>query len=145
MATSKEKWREAFQLLSQFERQVIDASNFNWNFLVESLGISKPTLWRNKEFRSEHERVGKLVEKYKQGKAKYDLENSILSKKDQEIIDLKRKIEELELQLDHERERLAYAALVARQHNIDPAKFEQDSPLIAVKAHAKKEAKPQPV
>ena len=112
---------------------------------LNRLAFQSPLYGEIKSSDPEHERVGKLVEKYKQGKAKYDLENSILSKKDQEIIDLKRKIEELELQLDHERERLAYAALVARQHNIDPAKFEQDSPLIAVKAHAKKEAKPQPV
>lgn len=140
MATSKEKWDEVFQVLSEFERQTLDSSDFNWKFLVERTGVSKPTLWRNKEFRSEHERIGKLVQKYREGKAQYDLEKSQLSKKDQEIKDLKERIASLEKALDHERERLAYASLVARQNDLDPRKFCEESPLIAVKSNAKKEA-----
>jgi len=138
MAVSKEKWSEAFQLLSQFERKVIDPSGFSWAYLVSELGISKPTMWRNAEFKSEHERVSKLVNKYKNKQTDYDLETSKLSKKDQEISILKQKIISLEQELDHERERLAYAALISRQNNIDPILFEKETPLIKARAVAAK-------
>ena len=136
MAVSKEKWSEAFQLLSQFERKIIGPSEFSWAYLVSELGISKPTMWRNTEFRSEHERVSKLVNKYKNKKTDYDLETSKLSKKDQEITKLKQRIISLEQELDHERERLAYAAFIARQKNIDPNLFEKETPLIKARAVA---------
>jgi peptidoglycan hydrolase CwlO-like protein len=87
-------------------------------------------MWRNAEFRSEHDRVSKLVNKYKNKQADYDLETSKLSKKDQEIAELKQRIISLEQELDHERERLAYAALIARQNNIDPNLFEKETPII---------------
>jgi len=138
MAVSKEKWSEASQLLSQFERKIIDPSAFSWTYLVSELGISKPTMWRNAEFKSEYERVRKLVHKYKNKQADYDLETSNLSKKDQEIAKLKQKIISLEQELDHERERLAYAALISRQNNIDPTLFEKETPLIKARAVAAK-------
>ncbi|SMG64652.1 conserved hypothetical protein [methanotrophic bacterial endosymbiont of Bathymodiolus sp.] len=141
MAVSKEKWGEAFQLLYQFERKIIDPSEFSWAYLVSELGISKPTMWRNAEFRSEHDRVSKLVNKYKNKQADYDLETSKLSKKDQEIAELKQRIISLEQELDHERERLAYAALIARQNNIDPNLFEKETPLIKARAVAAKKEK----
>jgi len=141
MAVSKDQWNEAFQLLSRFERKIIDPSLYSWDYLVEQTGISKPTLWRNSEFKSEHQRIKKLVDRYIKTNADYDLENSQLSKKDQEIKKLKERILELEQQLDHERERLAYAAMIARRNNIEPSKFEQESPLIKATQIAIKKAK----
>jgi len=140
MAVSKENWNQAFQLLSQFERKVIEPSLFKWKYFEEVLGVSKPTLWRNKGFRSEHTRVGKLVKKYKNKKTDYDIEQSKLSIKDQQIADLKARIAVLEQQLDHERERLAYAAIVARQADIDPDRFIEQSPLLKAKAKSKERA-----
>ena len=99
---------------------------------------SKPTLWRNRDFRDEFNRVKKLVKAYKDGKAVYDLKVSKESAKDAEINKLKRKVEELENQLSRERERLAYAAVVARRENIDPIKFEENSPLLGAIGRKKK-------
>ena len=137
MAVSKEKWNQAFHLLSQFERKVIEPSLFKWKYFEEVLGISKPTLWRNKDFLSEHTRVGKLVDKYKNQNIDYDIEQSKLSVKDQQIADLKARIIKLEQLLDHERERLAYAATVARQADIDPERFMMESPLLKARQKAK--------
>ena len=130
MAVSKQQWSEAMQLLSRFERKVLDPSLFSWSYLVKELGISKATLWRNSEFKSEHQRIQKLVGKYITTQADYNLEACKLSKKDQEIANLKARIIELEQQLDHERERLVYAVLIARRNNIDPTLFEKETPLV---------------
>mgnify|MGYP000255751266 CR=1 FL=1 len=140
MAVSKEKWNQAFQLLSQFERKVLDPSLFKWEYFEEVLGISKPTFWRNEGFRSEHSRVRKLVNKYKNNNADYDIEQSKLSIKDQQITDLKARIINLEQQLDNERERLAYAAIVARQADIDPDRFMKQSPLLKAKSKEKEKS-----
>lgn len=56
MAVPDAKWEEAMALLQQFERQVIAPVYFNWNFITNQLGISKPTLWRNKAFEREFQK-----------------------------------------------------------------------------------------
>lgn len=138
MATTKEEFESAFKILSQFERQLIPAHEFGWEYITSRVKPSKATLWRNLEFRDEFVRVKKLVGAYKKGKAGYDLNASKESTKDAEINKLKRKIEELESQLSRERERLAYAAVVARRENIDPIKFEENSPLLGAIGRKKK-------
>lgn len=138
MATTKEEFESAFKILSQFERQLIPADEFGWDYITSRVKPSKPTLWRNREFRDEFERVKKLIRGYKGGKAIYDLNVLKESVKDAEINKLKRKIEELESQLSRERERLAYAAVVARRENIDPIKFEKNSPLLGAIGRKKK-------
>ncbi|ELL0571683.1 hypothetical protein Q6U63_000970 [Vibrio fluvialis] len=138
MATTQEEFESAFKILSQFERQLIPAQEFGWEYITSRVKPSKPTLWRNREFRDEFVRVKKLVGAYKEGKAVYDLNASKESTKDAEINKLKRKIEELESQLSRERERLAYAAVVARRENIDPIKFEEESPLLGAIGRKKK-------
>ena len=130
MATTPEEFESAFKILSQFERQIISADEFGWEYITSRVKPSKPTLWRNIEFRDEFNRVKKLIRTYKTGKAVYDLNVSKESAKDVEINKLKRKVEELESQLSRERERLAYAAVVARRESIDPIKFEEESPLL---------------
>lgn len=131
MTTTKEQFESAFKILSHFERQVIPAAEFSWGYITSRVKPSKTTLWRNREFRDEFERVKKLVRAYKYGKADYDLNTSKESAKDLQIRQLKRKVQDLESLLSRERERLAYAAVVARRENIDPIKFDQDCPLLA--------------
>ncbi|WP_372383766.1 hypothetical protein AB8613_09600 [Vibrio sp. BS-M-Sm-2] len=138
MATTKEEFESAFKILSQFERQLIPAEEFGWEYITSRVKPSKPTLWRNQDFRDEFNRVKILVRAYKGGKAIYDLNASKESAKDAEINKLKRKIEDLEHQLSRERERLAYAAVVARRENIDPIKFEENSPLLGAIGRKKK-------
>ena len=138
MATSQEDFEKAFGILSQFERQLISEDEFCWEYITERVVPSKPTLWRNTEFRDEFDRVKRLVKAYKEGKAVYDLEESKESLKDAEIKKLKEKVNVLEGQLARERERLAYAAVVARRENIDPLMFEQSSPLLGAIGRKKK-------
>lgn len=138
MATSKEDFDQAFKILSQFERQLIQPEEFGWDYITDRVKPSKPTLWRNTDFRFEFERIKKLVKAYRSGKKRYDLNESKESVKDIEIKKLKIKVANLESQLNRERERLAYAAVVARRNNIDPMKFERESPLLGAIGRKKK-------
>ncbi len=49
------------------------------------------------------------------------------------------RVKELEDERDRERERLAYASMVARRNNIDPEQFNEKSPLL--RANEKKVTK----
>jgi hypothetical protein len=138
MAVSKEELNKAFSILSGFERQKIPSEEFGWSYITQRVQASKTTLWRNSDFRFEFDRVKKLVKEYKDGKLMYDLEVSRESVKDSEINKLKRRVEVLESLLNRERERLAYASVVARRQNIDPMKFEEESPLLAALGRHKK-------
>ncbi len=130
MATTKEQWKTAFDLLSKFERKLISPEEFNWQYFIDNVKASKPTLWRNEEFKFEFQRTQNLVKQYKTKNIEYSLERSKESLKDQEIEQLKARIKELEDERDRERERLAYASMVARRNNIDPEQFNERSPLI---------------
>jgi hypothetical protein len=140
MATSKAQWDHAYDLLSQFERELIDPKLFKWEFFTENVGASKQTFMRNEEFNSAFKRVRGLVKKYKNSEAHYSLEASKKSQKDQEIETLKLKVQKLEAERDRAREQLAYACMIARQKNIDPDLFMEESPLIL--ARAEKKSKP---
>lgn len=141
MATSPEEFKKAFDILSQFERQIIPAEQFGWGYITERVNPSKPTLWRNTDFRFEFDRIKKLVKEYKKGKQIYNLEASKESVKDAEIKKLKDRVSALEDLLQKERERLAYAAVVARRHNIDPVEFELESPLLGAIGRLRKTSK----
>lgn len=138
MATTQQQWDKAFRLLSEFERKLIEPEEFSWDYFLERLEPSKATLWRNKEFRNEFNRVKKLVKDYKNKNIDYSLERSLESKKDSRIQELERQVKELTDQLDRERERLAYASMIARRKNIDPNEFLESSPLREAKELAKK-------
>lgn len=133
MATTQAQWDKAFTLLQKFERQLIEPSVFCWKYITDQTGVSKATLWRNKEFESEFQRVKALVKAYDFGEKKFDQEKSIKAakerNKDRQIEELKARVEDLNQQLSRERERLIYASLIARQKNIDPADFMENSPL----------------
>lgn len=128
MAVSDKEWEKAFDLLSKFERRLLDPDLFKWDYFTEELNRGKATLWRNKEFKQEFLRVKDLIKKYKNG-ADYSLEKSLESVKDSRIKELEQQVQELTNQLDRERERLAYASIIARRKNIDPNDFLEDSPL----------------
>jgi tRNA uridine 5-carbamoylmethylation protein Kti12 len=130
MATSKNQWETAHQLLSQFERELIEPSLFKWDYFVEKVGASKQTFLRNKEFINEFKRVRTLVKKYKKSNIGYSLERSQKSKNDQEIEALKSRIKEIEQERDRAREQISYAVLIARRNNIDPDLFIEASPLL---------------
>ena len=138
MATTQAQWNKAFEILSKFERRLLEPELFSWDFFLERLEPSKATLWRNKDFRSEFERVKKLVKDYKNKNIDYSLERSLESKKDSRIKELERQVQELTDQLDRERERLAYASMIARRKNIDPDTFMENSPLREAKELKKK-------
>lgn len=129
MATTKEQWDLAFDILSQFERNLINPNQFKWSFFVDNIGVSKQTFMRNEEFISEFNRVRSLVRKYRDENKSYSLEQSIRSKREQEIFDLNQKIQKLADERDRAREQLAYAVKVAFKHNIDPSLFMEQSPL----------------
>lgn len=139
MATTKDQWETAFDLLSKFERGLIKPEEFKWQYFIDNVGASKPTLWRNEEFKLEFHRVQKLVKQYKTKNIEYSLERSKQSLQDQEIEQLKARVKELEDERDRERERLAYASMVARRNNIDPEQFNEKSPLL--RANEKKVTK----
>lgn len=136
MSVPDAKWEEAMALLQQFERQVIAPEYFNWSFITNQLGISKPTLWRNKAFEREFQRVKDIVRNYKSGAKSFDQLGALAKNhahgKDEKIRRLKEQVEDLTRQLARERERLIYAALIARRRNIDPAEFMQNTPVIRV-------------
>tara|TARA_B100001059_G_C17809087_1_gene571103 strand:+ start:1590 stop:1892 length:303 start_codon:yes stop_codon:yes gene_type:complete len=67
VTTSTEQWDKAFSVLQQFERQLIDPSNFGWKYITDKSGVSKPTLWRNKEFEKEFQRIKDVVKSYARG------------------------------------------------------------------------------
>jgi len=137
MAVSNKEWEKAFDLLSKFERRLLDPDLFKWDYFTEELNRGKATLWRNKEFKQEFLRVKDLIKKYKNG-ADYSLEKSVESVKDSRIKELEQQVQELTNLLDRERERVAYASIIARRKNIDPNDFLEDSPLREAQKISKK-------
>lgn len=133
MAIRAEQWDQAFALLDKFERQLIEPSAYCWAYITAQTGVSKPTLWRNQEFEREYQRIKLLVKAYALGQKQFDQVLSIKAAreraKDQQIEDLKAQVITLSEQLSRERERLVYAALIARRRNIDPADFLEQCPL----------------
>ncbi len=121
-------------LLNHFERQMIEPTEFCWTYFTSQLGVSRVTLWRNKAFEQEFQRVKDLVKAYTQGKRTFDQISSLKAAKerdkDQQIESLKAQVATLNQQLSRERERLVYAAMIARRKNIDPADFIDNSPLL---------------
>ncbi|MCY1286383.1 hypothetical protein D9M69_336980 [compost metagenome] len=128
-----EQWDKAFSILQQFERQLIPPSFFGWKFITEKCGVSKPTLWRNKEFEKEFQRIKEVVKSYVRGEKHFDQEISLKAARDRDrdhqIEMLKAQVEELTRQLNRERERVLYASMIARRKNIDPAEFLDESPV----------------
>lgn len=133
MTTSSKQWETAFSALQQFERQLVPPKLFKWNYFTENSGISRATLWRNKDFVREYQRVKDLIKSYALGTERFDQLASLKTARDrdrdQQIERLKAQVEELTKQLNRERERVLYASMIARRKNIDPAEFLEETPL----------------
>lgn len=133
MTTKADQWTQAFALLQKFERQIVMPNLFSWKYITDQCGISKATLWRNKEFETEYQRIKAIVSSYALGTSDFNLEKSISNakdvEKDKQIEELKAKVADLTQQLNRERERLIYASLIARRKNIDPGEFMDQVPV----------------
>lgn len=53
MTISRKQWDVAFSIIQKFERQLVSPGLFSWDYFIKESGISKPTLWRNKDFVNE--------------------------------------------------------------------------------------------
>lgn len=133
MTTKADQWTQAFGLLQKFERQIVMPKMFSWKYITDQCGISKATLWRNKEFEAEYQRIKVIVNSYAQGASDFNLEKSISNakdlEKDRQIEKLKAQVADLTQQLNRERERLIYASVIARRKNIDPGDFMEQVPV----------------
>jgi len=129
MAIKKEELEKAYQILHAFERQDIPSKEYGWSYILERVNASRTTLWRNKEFKADFDRIKKLTKEYTTKKKEFSHALMKQSHDESEKAQLKTRIKELETQLDRERERLAYAQMIARQHNIDPILFMDNTPL----------------
>lgn len=129
MTVKEPEIQKVFEILNKFERQVIDPSEFGWEYLVQSSGISKSTLWRYKSgtgVRTIYNRYIEVKEHLKQARKYgnlYSLEKSKRLKDDQKILKLEKENEDLRKENDRLREQLTYAASVARRKNLNPTEF----------------------
>lgn len=130
MALSKNQWELGYDILSKFERKLLDPQLFKWKYFEEQIGCNRTTLHRNEEFKAAYDEVAKLIGKYKDKGADYSLQSATVNKLEAQIKKLKKEIQELEDERDQAREALAYAAMVARRRNIDPEEFTEGSPLL---------------
>ncbi|POP84660.1 hypothetical protein CXB34_20765 [Pseudomonas amygdali pv. morsprunorum] len=64
MTTKADQWTQAFALLQRFERQIVMPNLFSWKYITDQCGISKATLWRNKQFEAEYQRIKAIVNSY---------------------------------------------------------------------------------
>ncbi|EGH12247.1 MULTISPECIES: hypothetical protein [Pseudomonas syringae group] len=146
MTTKADQWTQAFALLQRFERQIVMPNLFSWKYITDQCGISKATLWRNKQFEAEYQRIKAIVNSYTLGASDFNLEKSIFNakdlEKDKQIEKLKAQVADLTQQLNRERERLIYASLIARRKNIDPGEFMDQVP---VRRGAAKQAQVTPI
>lgn len=129
MTVKKEELDKAHSILRAFERKDIDHSEFSWKYITDRVKASRQSLWRNDDFIEEFNRVKLLMKSYAKRTRAFDHELIKKSHEEMMISKLKQEIENLKSQLNRERERLAYAQLVARQRGIDPLEFMDESPL----------------
>ena len=129
MAIKEEELEKAYQILRSFERREIRPEEYGWNYILERVDASRTTLWRNNEFKVAFDRIKKLTKEYSNKKKEFSHALIKQSHDESEKALLNARIKELEMQLNRERERLAYAQIVARQHNIEPALFMDKAPL----------------
>ena len=138
MTISRKQWDVAFSIILKFERQLVSPELFSWDYFIKESGISKPTLWRNKDFVNEFQRVKNLTKNYVNGDENFDQVVSLKAARDRErdeqIERLKAQVKELSKQLSRERERVLYASVIARRKNIDPVEFLEDTPLFRKRA-----------
>lgn len=129
MAMTQKQIDLALTILRRFETKDLPYSDFGWKYLTDAVGVNRTTLYRNDHINERYVVVKKLVAKYK--KVARGFNQEIIDKTELEIRveKLQAEIDDLKGQLARERERLAYAQLVARKKNIDPTEFMERTPL----------------
>lgn len=129
MAMSKKQIELARTILRRFKNKDIPPENFGWNFIASEVGVNRTTLYRHQDIREDYALAKRLVAKHKKMERGLNIERIHKGELEHQIDTLKQKIASLEQQLARERERLAYATLVARKNDIDPFEFLDGSPL----------------
>ena len=133
MAMKKTDISNALDLLEKFERQVIDPEKMSWNYLVEHVGFSRATLWRNEKIKDKYGEVTKYLVKVKSASSPFTYEKQQHIKTKQRIDQLKLDKERMQIEIDTLKEQLAYVAYVATQKELDPAIFFKAPKLIMLK------------
>lgn len=129
MAMTRKQIDLALTILRRFETKDLPYSEFGWKYIADAVGVNRTTLYRNDDINERYAVVKKLVSKYKKVARGFDQE--IINKTELEIRveKLQGEIDDLKRQLARERERLAYAQVVARKKDIDPLDFIDNTPL----------------
>lgn len=129
MAIKPEELKKAHDILREFEKKDIHHSEFGWDYITERVNASRTSLWRNNDFNDEFKRIKKLIKVYSKKQQAFDHGMLKKSHGDAKISKLNQEIEDLKAQLDRERERLAYAAVIFRQKGFDASEFMDSSPI----------------
>lgn len=129
MAMSLEQIELAKTILRRFKNKDLPPDKFSWDFIASEVGVNRTTLYRHQDIKEDYALAKKLVAKHKKMERGLNSERIRKGELEHQIDTLKKTIETLEEQLARERERLAYAALVARRKGIDPLEFIDGSPL----------------
>ena len=126
---SKEQIELAKTILRRFKNKDLPPNQFSWNYIASEVGVNRTTLYRHQDIKEDYALTKKLVAKHKKMERGLNIERIHKGELEYQIDTLKQKIVTLEQQLARERERLAYATLVARKNDIDPFEFLDNSPL----------------
>lgn len=129
MSMSKEQIELAKTILRRFKNKDLPPNQFSWNYIASEVGVNRTTLYRHQDIKEDYALTKKLVAKHKKMERGLNIERIHKGELEHQIDTLKQKNVTLEQQLARERERLAYATLVARKNNIDPFEFLDNSPL----------------
>lgn len=129
MAMSKEQLELAKTILRRFKNKDLPPDQFSWDYIASEVGAHRTTLYRHEDIKEDYALAKKLVAKHKKMERGLNSERIHKGELEHQIDTLKKAIADLENQLARERERLAYASLVARQKGIDPVAFLDESPL----------------
>lgn len=129
MAMSQEQIELAKTILRRFKNKDLPPDQFSWSFIASEVGVNRTTLYRHQDIKEDYALAKKLVAKHKKMERGLNSERIRKGELEHQIDTLKKTINDLQSQLDRERERLAYATLIARQKGIDPTAFIDESPL----------------
>jgi len=110
---------KAMLILDRFDRGVISATNFTWEYIAEKVGCSRQTLWRDQEI---YLRYGELSNKLSsKKKVKNDERQNARRASEKERLSLyKEKVSDLENKLEVAQIRIIELQRILLQNDIDP-------------------------
>ncbi|MDQ2077472.1 hypothetical protein [Marinimicrobium sp. ABcell2] len=129
MAMRKDQKEFALTILRRFKTKDLPPKDFGWNYIANEVGVNRTTLYRNDSIRETYALVRTIVSKHKKEARGLNQERIEKGELEHKIDTLNETINDLEKQLNRERERLVYATLVARKKDIDPLEFLDKTPL----------------